>query len=645
MTREAQTVVTVESPSTLAGEPGEVTERIGRYAVLRLLGRGGMGVVHLARDELLGRSVALKLLDRGGTPGLQARLLIEAQSLARLSHPNVVAIYEAGEHDGRIYLAMERIVGDTLRAWFAERPRRLSEVLDVALQAARGLAAAHDAGLVHRDVKPDNIMIGDDGRVRVMDFGLARVARERADDDEFASPASPGPVTVHGAVVGTPGYMAPEQQRGAVVGASSDIYSFCVVLCELLIGTRPPADPDALRAALTRRRVPRWLVKLVLRGLYSDPAARWPTMHTLIAAYEAGLRREWARTAVRVVAGLLLLAVSWAAAWQAHVVIVQHQQSRFDEEVRKIESAIQQRMTAYVQVLRGGLGHFVISGFGDLDSWQRYVAALQLDERYPGFKNLTFAAAVRNEDLPGFVARVRAGPVPAGMPDPHRIRQYTVRSNISTFSPLPMHSPIVYVAPLIPDNMRALGVDMMQEAGRRSAMERSAEGATVVLSPRLRFLGQTDGRLGFIAYLAVHRDGALLGWLTAAFLADSFMRGLLGDATPTLEFEVYDGDRVTPEVLLYSTAGIAETGLPLPLPVAGAPALDHVGRVELPGRAWTLRYRATPGFSPLTDRLAPWLIVLSGLFAVILFFLMSRTGARRSAPPGRTGVRNGWTIG
>ncbi len=639
MTREAPTAVTVDLPWAPPEQPDDVPERIGRYTLLRPLGRGGMGVVHLARDELLGRSVALKLLDRWGPPGLQPRLLVEAQSLARLSHPNVVAIYEAGEHDGRIYLVMERIVGDTLRAWFGERPRRLSEILEVALQAARGLAAAHDAGLVHRDVKPDNIMIGDDGRVRVMDFGLARVARTRADDEVFASPASPGPQTAHGAVVGTPGYMAPEQQRGAVVDASSDIFSFCVVLHELLIGARPPADPGALQAALSRRRLPRWLVKLVVRGLHDDPAARWPTMHALIAAYEAGLRRERARTAVRVATGLLLLAVSWAAAWQAHVVIVQHQQSRFDEEVRKIESAIQQRMTAYVQVLRGGLGHFVISGVGDLDSWQRYVATLQLDERYPGFKSLTFAAAVRNEDLPEFVARVRAGPMPAGMHDPQLIRQYKVRSNISTFSPLPMHSPIVYVAPLIPDNTRALGVDMMQEAGRRAAMERSAAGDMVVLSPRLRFLGQTDGRLGFIAYLAVHREGALLGWLTAAFLADSFMRGLFGDAAPALEFEVYDGDRVAAESLLYSTAGLADTGLPLPLSVDDATTLDHVGRVELPGRAWTLRYRAAPGFSPLTDRLAPWLIILSGLFAAMLFFLMSRTGARGSAPLAHAGER------
>ncbi len=510
MTGVALTTVTAPSPGVVAVEPLEPSGRIGRYALLRLLGRGGMGVVYLARDELLGRHVAVKLLDRRGAPGLQVRLLQEAQALARLSHPNVVAIYEAGEHEGRVYLAMERISGDTLRAWRGERRRGLVEILEVALQAARGLAAAHDAGLVHRDVKPDNIMIGDDGRVRVMDFGLARVARSRADDDDtwMDRPLSPTPLTAQGAVIGTPGYMAPEQQRGGVVDASSDIYSFCVVLYELLAGARLPAERATLPVVLTRCQTPRWLVALVVRGLHDDPAARWPTMHALIAELEAALRPAVRRAIVRVATVALLLVVSWVAAWQAHVVIAQHQRSRFDEEVRRIESAVQQRMTAYVQVLRGSLGLFQVSGVGDLDRWQRYVAALQLGERYPGFKALSFAAAVETDDLPGFVEQVRAGPVPAGIDDPGLIRRYTVRSNTSTFGPLPMHSPIVFVAPLIPANTRVLGIDMMQESGRRAAMERSAERGMVVLSPRLRLVGQADGRLGFIAYLAVQSVGS-----------------------------------------------------------------------------------------------------------------------------------------
>lgn len=632
MTGAAYNAVTVASPLALSDETGVTTGRIGRYTLLRQLGRGGMGVVHLARDEVLDRFVAVKLMSCRGAPGLQARLLQEAQALARLSHPNVVAIYEAGEHEGRIYLAMERITGDTLRAWRGERPRGLVEVLEVALQAARGLAAAHDAGLIHRDIKPDNIMIGDDGRVRVMDFGLARVARSRADEYsvEDERPLSVVPLTAQGVVVGTPGYMAPEQQRGAVVDASSDIFSFCIVMYELLTGVRPPVEPAEMRAALTRRRAPSWLVALVVRGLDDDPARRWPTMHALIAALEAALRPAVRRTLVRAATVALLLMVSWIAAWQAHVGIERHQRSRFDAEVQRIESAVQQRMTAYVQVLRGGLGLFQIAGQGDADRWVRYVSTLQLGERYPGFKSLSFAAAVTPQALPDFIRAMRAGPLPTGLANPRLIREFTVRSPVKERSEPPIHSPIIFVAPMIRENERVLGVDMMQEPGRRAAMERAAQVDAAVLSPRVNLAGQGDLKAGFIAYLAVRRDGALLGWLTAAFIADDFMRGLLGDGPPTLAFEVYDGTTPAAEALLYSTAGIADTGSPLPLSEQ-VTVLDHLGAVELPGRTWTLRYRATPEFSPLTDRLAPWLIVISGLFAAILFHVMSRASARLSS--------------
>jgi len=631
MTGDVDTAVTLPSPAAASAEAVAPTIRIGRYVLLGQLGRGGMGVVHLARDEVLDRHVAVKLLNRRSTPGLQARLLQEAQALARLSHPNVVAIYEAGEHEGRIFLAMERIVGDTLREWRGGRPRGIVEVLEVALQAARGLAAAHDAGLVHRDVKPDNIMIGDDGRVRVMDFGLARVASSRVgDSDEGSDPSlSPVPLTAVGAVVGTPGYMAPEQERGAVVDASSDIFSFSIVLYELLTGVRPPDDLATMQALLARRRAPRWLVALVVRGLHDDPAARWPTMHALITALEAALRPAVLRTMMRVTTVALLLVVSWVAAWQAHVVIGQHQRSRFDAEVRRIESAVQQRMTAYVQVLRGGLGLFQVAGEGDADRWIRYVSTLQLGERYPGFKALSFAAAVAPAELPGFIRRIRTGPLPAGLGNPQLIRQFTVRSPVKTSSAPPIHSPIIFVAPMIRENERVLGVDMMQEPGRRAAMERAAEVDAAILSPRVNLAGQSDLKAGFIAYLGVRREGVLLGWLTAAFLADDFMRGLLGEGPPALEFEVYDGTMAAPEALLYSTAGVASTGLPLPLG-AEVGALEHVGAVELPGRRWTLRYRAPAEFSPLTDRLAPWLIVISGLFAAVLFHVMSRPGARLS---------------
>jgi len=285
--------------------------KIGRYTLLGMLGRGGMGEVHLARDELLGRRVALKLLGtQGARPTTQAPLLREAQALACLAHPNVVTIHEAGEHDGRVYLAMELVVGDTLRDWLRARRPDTETRLEVALQAGRGLAAAHDRGLVHRDFKPDNVMVGDDGRVRVMDFGLARLdPREVAADDGPSTPHA----TVVGAVLGTPGYMAPEQREGRPAGVASDIYAYCVVVCELFTDKGPPpdADADAVRAALRRGAasgaVPGWLAPLVDRGLEPRLEARWPTMHALLDAITAATtRRRQRRIAGRTAAAAAL---------------------------------------------------------------------------------------------------------------------------------------------------------------------------------------------------------------------------------------------------------------------------------------------------------------------------------------------------
>ncbi|MCY1066763.1 serine/threonine-protein kinase [Nannocystis sp. RBIL2] len=340
---EPRTAVTVSAHAGQDGPSGEAPVRIGRYLLAGPIGRGGMGVVYLARDEVLGRRVALKLLDSGAAMATQqARLLLEAQALARLAHPNVVTVHEAGEHAGRIFLAMEFVPGDTLRAWQRERERDRAELLAVAMQAGRGLAAAHDAGLVHRDVKPDNIMVGVDGRVRVMDFGLARLARTLAgDDDELASPASPGPLTQVGAVIGTPGYMAPEQRRGAVVDTSGDIYSFCVVLYELLAGERP--GREAPQAVLVRRGVPAWLAAVVVRGLLDDPTARWPTMHALLDALEqdpiARRRRRLRIAGIIALTGLVVTAlVLGGLAWRASILRA------------RVEQVAADRLTAIGQV-------------------------------------------------------------------------------------------------------------------------------------------------------------------------------------------------------------------------------------------------------------------------------------------------------
>jgi tetratricopeptide (TPR) repeat protein/predicted Ser/Thr protein kinase len=319
--------------STVA-EPGKQSFRIGRYTVLSSLGHGAMGMVYAAYDDKLDRKVALKVLhslQETGTEG-QARLVREAQALARVSHPNVVQVYEVGEHDGEVFLAMEFVRGETLRRWTRARDRGWREVLSVYLQAGRGLAAAHEVGLVHRDFKPDNVMIGDDGRVRVMDFGLARaIARpdldRRADAGSGSDAGLSLTLTVDGKVVGTPAYMAPEQVQGGDVGAHADQFAFCVALFEALYGQRPFAGND-LRAHLAnitsgtireppRRSVPRWLRQIVIRGLAAAPAQRWPGMKALLARIERGQALSRLRVLGASLAAALLLGVGVWGGYQA----------------------------------------------------------------------------------------------------------------------------------------------------------------------------------------------------------------------------------------------------------------------------------------------------------------------------------------
>ncbi|MBL9101261.1 MAG: protein kinase [Myxococcales bacterium] len=316
-------VDTGEGPGPAAEEAG-VPAQVGRFRVLRRVGEGGMGVVHAAYDGQLDRVVALKLL-HGARHGAEfvGRFIREAQALAQLAHPNVVAIHEVGASEGRVFLTMEFVRGRTLREGFAGLPPRdrQAAVLDWMLQAGRGLAAVHRAGLVHRDIKPDNVMVGDDGRVRVMDFGLVRVAA----GPEGVGLDAPGPalapeLTRVGAVLGTPAYMAPEQHRGELADPRSDVFGFCATLYEGLHGAPPFAGATytALRAAALHgdmrapagSHVPAWLRAVVQRGLEFDPAARWQTMDDLLAALAAdplAARRRRLRGAAL---GLLLVALA-----------------------------------------------------------------------------------------------------------------------------------------------------------------------------------------------------------------------------------------------------------------------------------------------------------------------------------------------
>ena len=343
----------------------------GRYVVVRTLGQGGMGMVYLAYDPQLDRGVALKVLRPGARSvdrdAAQARLLREAQAMARLSHPNVLPVYDVGMVDSHVFVAMEYVDGQTLGQWLRQADRSWTEVLDVFLGAGRGLAAAHEAGLVHRDFKPDNVMLGEHARPRVMDFGLARAAEEehtKTDRDVTTTEVS-GPVSEHlsgpldgppsgplssprsgprsvsgsssavgmltrtGFVLGTPAYMAPEQHFGGAPDPQSDQFSFCVALYEALYGARPfTGDNGAAlcRAALSRRvrpapagtRVPAGLRRVVLRGLSPDTNERWPGMDALLTALARHRRRAspWRHGATTLgVLGIAAGAVGIAGPW------------------------------------------------------------------------------------------------------------------------------------------------------------------------------------------------------------------------------------------------------------------------------------------------------------------------------------------
>ncbi|MBL9102507.1 MAG: protein kinase [Myxococcales bacterium] len=224
-------------PLAPALAPG--SEIAGRYVVERKLGRGGMGVVYSAHDRELERRVALKLHRTDADPRAAARMLREARAMARLAHPNVLAVHEVGEHAGQIFIAVEWVDGVDLRAWLTAE-RSVATILAVFVAAGEGLAAAHDAGLVHRDFKPANVLIAVDGRVRVADFGLARAAGSTS-EQAGVNPATSAGTPTHD-FAGTPGYMAPEQARGEPVDARSDQYSF---FSALHFSQRPTARKQA----------------------------------------------------------------------------------------------------------------------------------------------------------------------------------------------------------------------------------------------------------------------------------------------------------------------------------------------------------------------------------------------------------------
>jgi len=352
----------------LGGEEGELEQgqTIGStYVVQSKIGHGGMGVVYRARDTKLDRDVAVKLhLGATGTTAVQ-RLVREARAMAQLSHPNIVNVFDVGEHGGQVFIAMEFVPGGSLRRYLGKGPRPWKEVLELFIQAGRGLAAAHGQGLIHRDFKPDNVLLDGQGRALVADFGLATLdarvqgSASPSPEDASATPASSsadrpgasgsptepsalarvstgqgsgrsasseemlgGRLTATGGAVGTPAYMAPEQYAPSDLTAAADQFAFCVALYEGLYGRRPyTARSTAARmteAAMGRIRpapedteVPAWLWRVVTRGLQPEPEQRFPSMQVLVSMLERRGRRSWHVPAIVAITTLTVGTAVW----------------------------------------------------------------------------------------------------------------------------------------------------------------------------------------------------------------------------------------------------------------------------------------------------------------------------------------------
>ncbi|HTE55551.1 MAG TPA: serine/threonine-protein kinase [Kofleriaceae bacterium] len=383
---------------------------IGRFVTRRAIGIGAMGIVYAAEDPELGRQVAIKLLHgahgSGAAPTTSAarRIMREARLAARVSHPNVVSIYEVGPFGEQVFIAMELVKGRSLSHWLAARPRSLKEILDVMVAAGRGLDAAHAVGLVHRDFKPDNVLVGDDGRARVSDFGLAR--RGRLAGERRARRARPGARrreatsagdrSVPGRVVGTPAYMAPEQHAGGHTDSRTDQFGFCVALYEALHRQRPftgdtPAEVAAevlagrLRPPPAGSRVPTSLHRIVERGLSVRPGDRFASMGELLDALGRDRTRPLRAWAYASLVALAVVMTGLGADWIARERTLAVTRSSFASAQGQLGRSLGLRYDAFtalsdlsyvVPIIREVTGNLDQSdfGLGDPDEDQRRLA-------------------------------------------------------------------------------------------------------------------------------------------------------------------------------------------------------------------------------------------------------------------------------
>jgi len=380
-----------------------IGDRVNRYLVLSSLGAGGMGVVFSAYDPQLDRKVALKLLRANlGANAKEARTRLkrEAQAIAQLNHPNVVGVYDVGPtNDGDVYIAMEFVEGDTLTTWLKRWPRTWREILEVFHQAARGLMAAHSVGLLHRDFKPDNVLVGGDGRVRVTDFGLARSLFL---DDSARGPVETKPrpdgsplqvdITATGTVLGTPRYMPPEQLTGLSIDARADQFSFCVALYEALYGTHPL--PGATSVSMLEHdekalpppegtKVPAFVGRAVLRGLEKDRSKRFPTLATLMQELTPPPQRSPVKFVAFAAVGALLVTLATAAVMARPNVTLPPPHESDEQSVLLLRDELK-RKEQEIQRLRDALINITYTNQADIQKLQE-----QLDEKQAEVHKLT----------------------------------------------------------------------------------------------------------------------------------------------------------------------------------------------------------------------------------------------------------------
>lgn len=299
--------------ATLLGAPAPVVG--GRFEVQERLGEGGMGIVFAARDRKLGRRVALKFLHRTAASS-EGRLLREARAMAQLDHRNVLPVFDVGEYEGALFIAMKLAGGGTIVDWLREQPRSLDEIVRVFADAARGLAAAHDAGFIHRDFKPSNVFIGDDGAALVGDFSLVSAEPTPPVTDTVSMDEPAAVYTVAGSIVGTPQYMAPEQRNGGEVTDRADQFAFGLSLYEAVYGTpaasnSPTANAPDRRPA-TGEAVPKRIRRVMARSTATGPSDRYPGMRRLLDE----LAPPPTNTRARLVAGgAVAVALAAGMAW------------------------------------------------------------------------------------------------------------------------------------------------------------------------------------------------------------------------------------------------------------------------------------------------------------------------------------------